>query len=114
MNHPTMSERSYHGATSLSRETGGSRTESCLGNRVGATIPRIHSLSKPLLQPVHFKEQVYCDEAKGVWLKHITPTVNHQSKKHIIYRLSFSFCLVPIIILYLYFATGIFAVRTSW
>ena len=31
-------------------------------------------------------EQVHCHEATGVWLKHITYTVNHQSKKPIIYR----------------------------
>ena len=60
-----MSERSYHGATSRSRETGGSRIGSDLGNRVGVTIPRLHSLSKPPFQPVP-GQQVHCREATGV------------------------------------------------
>ena len=29
-------------------------------------------------------QQVYCREATGVWLKHITYTVNHKNKKPII------------------------------
>ena len=51
------------------------------GIRVGATIPRIPCLLKLPLQPVPC-EQVHCREATGgggggVWLKHITYTVNH-------------------------------------
>ena len=64
--------------------------EPCHWNSLGATVPQIHRLSKLHLQLVPC-EQVYCREATGVWLKHITYTVNHKSKKPIIYALKLYF-----------------------
>ena len=48
----------------------------------GATIPRIHCLLNPPLQPVPC-EQVLCHETTGVWLKHITHTVNHKKTRNL-------------------------------
>ena len=63
-NHCHPQSASHRGVLS-NWESGRSRTGSDLGNRVGATIPEIDSLSKPLWQPefckhVHHIEVTAC------------------------------------------------------